>query len=155
MFKDAASFNADFSEWDVAEGEGFGSMFEGATSFNADLSKWNVGKGKGFVSMFNGASEFNADLSKWMIRNGGGEFGSMFNGATSFNADLSEWKKRLYNVDNWKDSVRGARPHSSTVALCRHDRLASPRCVCLSSRTPAARLPTAACLASSTATSRR
>ena len=78
---------------------------------------------------------------------------SQFYGAASFNADLSKWvvPEKVWSPGNNKfyptefdDTVRGARPHSSTVALCRHDRLTSPRHMCLSSRTPAARLPSAA-----------
>ena len=73
------------------------------------------------ASQFEGASKFNGDLSKWNVAEESGGYPTKFD-----------------------DMVFGARPHSSTVALCRHDRLTSPRHMCLSSRTPAARLPSAA-----------
>ena len=49
------------------------------------------------ASQFEGASKFNGDLSKWNVAEESGGYPTKFD-----------------------DMVFGARPHSSTVALCRH-----------------------------------
>ena len=58
----------------------------------------------------------------------------MFYGASKFNGDLSKWDVAdgaPLGSNNNNNMVRGARPHSSTVALCRHTDW-PPRAACAS-----------------------
>ncbi len=43
MFRGAASFNGDISDWDVSNVTNSEEMFNYANSFNGDISNWNVG----------------------------------------------------------------------------------------------------------------
>jgi|ETNmetMinimDraft_15_1059895.scaffolds.fasta_scaffold157181_1 surface protein len=65
MFQQAASFNADLSQWDTSKVTRMDSMFNAATSFNADLSQWDTSQVTRMDSMFYQAANFNANLSQW------------------------------------------------------------------------------------------
>ena len=90
MFRNAASFDGDLSEWDVSGVTNTGSMFRGAASFGGDLSAWNVSGVTNMHSMFRGAASFGGDLSAWNVSDVTYMY-NMFRGAASFDSDLSEW----------------------------------------------------------------
>jgi surface protein len=44
MFRDAYSFNADLSGWDVSQVTDMSNLLDGAYSFNQNFAGWNTGK---------------------------------------------------------------------------------------------------------------
>ncbi len=52
MFRDATTFNADISTWDVSSVTDMNHMFWGATAFNQDLSAWDVSNVTNMKAMF-------------------------------------------------------------------------------------------------------
>jgi len=63
----ASSFDADISDWNVANVVDMQFMFKNATSFNADISRWDVRNVRNMKSIFDGAASFDVDLSSWTI----------------------------------------------------------------------------------------
>ncbi len=90
MFKNATTFNADLSSWDVSNITGMISLFDGATSFNGDISTWKLDQVTSMGAMFNNATDFNGDISAWKFP-GVNQLGGVFSGASAFNSDLSDW----------------------------------------------------------------
>eukprot|EP00946_MAST-07B_sp_MAST-7B-sp1_P004596 g4596.t1 len=90
LLKNAQSFNADLSSWDVSRVTTMELMFDSASDFNADLSSWDVSRVTTMELMFDSASDFNADLSSWDVSRVT-TMELMFDSASDFNADLSSW----------------------------------------------------------------
>jgi surface protein len=90
MFRDAAAFNADISNWDTSNITSMVLMFAGAAAFNADISSWDTSSVTSMESMFAGASSFNSDISAWDTSSVT-SMDSMFERASSFNSDISGW----------------------------------------------------------------
>ena len=90
MFRGAAVFDGDLSDWDVSSVTDATSMFQDATSFDQDVSGWDVSSVTDATSMFQESTSFNQDLSDWDISSVT-DMSSMFHDATSFNANLSGW----------------------------------------------------------------
>ena len=90
MFKNAASFNGDLSDWDVSSVTILSHMFYGDSSFDGNISDWDVSSVTTMTSMFYGASSFNQDISKWNVSSVT-DMENMFHDASSFNRDLSGW----------------------------------------------------------------
>ncbi len=93
MFRDATTFNADLSGWDVSNITDMSFVFWGATAFNGDVTNWNVGNVTTMASMFRDANAFNQDISSWDVSSVT-EIERMFSGLTSmsFNQDISGWQ---------------------------------------------------------------
>ena len=90
MFRSAASFNGDISNWDVSNVRNMHDMFAFATSFNQDISSWNTSKVTNMRQMFHDATSFNQTISGWDVSSVTNMLG-MFQEATSFNQNLSAW----------------------------------------------------------------
>ena len=90
LFKNAASFNQDLSQWDVSNIFDFTSMFENAAAFNQNIGSWKIRTDTrvGMARMFKGASSFNQDLSNWDVSRVVSTE-SMFQNATAFNSTFS------------------------------------------------------------------
>ena len=93
MFREAATFNQDLSEWDVRNVTNMRTMFREAATFNQDLSEWDVRNVTNMRTMFREAATFNQDLSEWDVRNVT-NMRTMFREAATFNQDLSGWNVR-------------------------------------------------------------
>lgn len=65
MFRYAASFNDDISNWDTSLVTNASRAFNEASSFNRDINKWDVSKVTSMDSMFRNAHAFNKDISAW------------------------------------------------------------------------------------------
>uniref|UniRef100_UPI00296E781F BspA family leucine-rich repeat surface protein n=1 Tax=Flagellimonas baculiformis TaxID=3067310 RepID=UPI00296E781F len=90
MFRNAAAFNNDLSDWDTSNVTNMSLMFYGSTSFNGDLSGWDTSSVTDMAHMFRNATAFNKDLSDWDTASVT-DMARMFYGATSFNGDISGW----------------------------------------------------------------
>jgi len=90
MFRDASSFNGDFSGWDVSSVKYMDNMFRGASSFNGNITTWNVSALQNTAAMFHTAKVFNQDISGWNV-SAVTDMGNMFYDAETFNQDISGW----------------------------------------------------------------
>ncbi|MFN3136860.1 MAG: BspA family leucine-rich repeat surface protein [Allomuricauda sp.] len=90
MFRDAAKFNGDISNWNTSNVTSMFGMFIGAGSFNQDIGGWNTSNVTNMGGMFNSATSFNQDISEWVTSNVTSMF-HMFRNATSFNQDIGGW----------------------------------------------------------------
>ena len=66
------------------------SMFRGAAAFNGDISNWNTSHVTDMFAMFLGAAAFNGDISSWNVSSVT-NMGQMFDNANSFDQNLGEW----------------------------------------------------------------
>jgi surface protein len=59
MFKGAAQFNGDISQWDVRSVQNMTQMFCGASHFDRDLSRWDIGRleMRNTLPMFDGSPQ--------------------------------------------------------------------------------------------------
>lgn len=101
-FREAISFDADLSGWDVSAATTMSTMFLRARSFSGSgLQSWNVSQVGNFFATFWYASNFNEDLSQWDV-------GSvtqmiyMLRAASAFSHDLCYWG------DKTSESLTGA-----------------------------------------------
>ena len=90
MFRGAALFDGDISEWDVSNVTDMDSMFFGASDFDQPLDSWNVSGVTDMSSMFASAFSFNQPLSSWNV-SGVTDMSFMFANAASFNQPLNSW----------------------------------------------------------------
>jgi surface protein len=105
MFRSAASFNGDLSNWDVSNVKYMSGMFERAFSFNGDISKWDVSNVKDMSHMFERAESFNGDISKWDVSNVK-YMHNMFDGAVSYKGDNEgTLRKKAANWNRRKNAL--------------------------------------------------
>jgi len=90
MFRGAAIFNQNISDWDVSSVTNLSSMFRRASVFNQNISDWNVSSVEDMSNMFRGTSNFNQSLSTWDVSSVT-NMRSMFLGAGVFNQSISTW----------------------------------------------------------------
>ncbi|RIV43142.1 BspA family leucine-rich repeat surface protein [Flagellimonas pelagia] len=69
MFRDAASFNQDISNWDVGNVTNMQYLFSNAVRFNQPLADWNVENVVNMRYMFSNASSFNQNINNWNVAN--------------------------------------------------------------------------------------
>lgn len=69
MFRDAASFNQDISNWNVGNVNNMQYLFSNAVRFNQPLADWNVENVANMRYMFSNASSFNQNINNWNVAN--------------------------------------------------------------------------------------
>ena len=67
MFGNAESFNADISNWDVANVKNFDFMFQGASLFNQTLHDWNISSAAVMTDMFGNSGMSSQNISSTLI----------------------------------------------------------------------------------------
>ena len=105
MFRGAASFNGDISDWNVSSATTMSNMFRGATSFDGNISGWNVSSVTNMSFMFYGATSFNQPLNDWNVSSVT-DMSYMFNDARAFNQPLNDWN--VSSVTHMDNMFRGA-----------------------------------------------
>ncbi len=90
MFREAASFNQTLNDWDVSSVINMQRVFHGAASFDGDISNWNVSSVTSMRSMFSSAHAFNQHLNDWNVSSVT-SMRSMFSSAHAFNQHLNDW----------------------------------------------------------------
>ena len=113
MFTNAASFDGDFSDWDVSSVTAMRYMFLGATSFDGDLSDWDVSSVTTMYHMFETATSFNGDLSDWDVSSVT-DMNNMFIASSSFSSDISDWD--VSSVTNMGNMFIGASSFNSNLS---------------------------------------
>lgn len=100
MFKDASSFDADLSKWNVAAATNMSFMFLFATSFKGSgLDGWSIGNVRNLFGTFNGATKFATDISAWDVSSVT-DFTSVLESASVFSADLCLWGTKITSTDS-------------------------------------------------------
>jgi surface protein len=120
MFNKATLFNANLSNWNMAQAQFMSSMFEMAQSFTGyGMDQWNIRQALTMAKMLIGTNLSDVNLSNWDVSNvhdmshmfqyatsyqGIGisdwdtsnviQMEYMFDGATSFNASVHHWQVR-------------------------------------------------------------
>ena len=113
MFRSAANFNSDISNWNVSSVTDMSLMFYGATNFDSNLSSWDVSNVTDMNAMFFEATNFDSDVSSWNVNNVT-NMRSMFNSATNFKSDISNWN--VENVVDMNQMFRDASNFDSDIS---------------------------------------
>ena len=94
MFRNAASFNGNVSNWNVSNVITLFEAFYGATSFNQDISSWDVSSVRYMYKTFSDASSFDQDISSWDLSSLE-DMSQIFDGASALS---SENKCAIHNT---------------------------------------------------------
>ena len=106
VFRGAATFNTDLSQWPTQQVVSMSATFYDAVTFNSGISEWQTSSVTDMGFMFHGATEFNQAIGHWNTSSVD-YMNGLFSHASSFNQDISGW--------NVHTVTHGANPNANPM----------------------------------------